>query len=57
MEDGPAYDGTNKFNSSKTISQVSSVKASGAKSDLTPKRLSKVFDISLEDAIETLRRT
>ena len=39
------------------LEQVSVVKASGAKSDLKPQRLAKVFDISLDDAIETLRRT
>ena len=36
---------------------VSSVKSTGAKSDLSPKRLSDVFDISLEDAMETLKIT
>ena len=42
--------GTNDLN-------VSSVKSTGAKSDLSPQRLSDVFDISLEDAMETLKIT
>ena len=36
------------------LEQVSMVKAKGA---MKPQRLAKAFDISLDDAIETLRRT
>ena len=38
-------------------SRISSVKSTGAKSDLSPQKLAKVFDTSLETAMETLKIT
>ena len=38
-------------------SKISVVSSSGAKSDLSPRRLAKVLGISLEDAIDTMKMT
>ena len=54
MEDG-LLQGDRSPNGSTHV--VSMVKSSSAKSNLSPQRLAKVFDISLDDAIETLRVT